>query len=122
MAEEKTKTLEEIATVNLPDYGTYKFIVAEITDGAKAKDILVGSPYHSYHADVANAYERRLPKGITMGYPSGGGRIRVTDKELYAYGHSGSYGTAPQNLVEELLRNYAKDKGLQVKVEMGVGY
>ncbi len=121
MTKEK-RTLEDLTTVELPTQGTYKFIVVEISDGANNKKVLVGSPNYGYHADIADAYSRKLPDGITMRCPCGGGRIRLTDKEIYAYGHSGSYGTAPQDLVEELLRNYAKDKGLQVKVEMGVGY
>ncbi len=117
-----TKTLEELAAVELPTLGTYKFIVAEISDGKSIKAVLVGSPKYGYHADIASAYSRHLPDGVQMGYPSGGGRIRVTDKLLYAYGYSGSYGIAPQETVQKLLEDYAKNKGLEVKVEMGTGY
>lgn len=114
--------LEELTTVHLPVQGTYKFIVAEISDGTTAKEILVGSPNYSYHADIADAYSRKLPDGIRMSYPSGGGRIRVTDKQLYAYGYSGSYGEAPQELVEKLLKPYAEENNLELKVKMGEGY
>jgi len=114
--------LEDLVTVELPTQGTYKFIVAEISDGTITKDVLVGSPNYSYHADIADAYSRKLPEGITMGYPSGGGRIRVTDKQLYAYGYSGSYGEAPQELVEKILKPYAEEKNLGLKVKMGEGY
>ncbi len=116
------KTLEELAAVELPTLGTYKFIVAKVSDGTNTKDVLVGSPKYGSHADIASAYKRNLPDGVQVGYPSGGGRIEVTDKTIYAYGYSIDYGKAPQELVQKLLEDYAKNKNLEVKVEMGTGY
>lgn len=116
------KTLEELATVELPSQGTYKFIVAEITDGTDTKHVLIGWPRYAWHADIADAYRHELPVGIKMCYPRGGGRITMTSTQLHAYGYSGSYGTAPQELVEKLLKPYAEEKKLELKVEMGKGY
>ncbi|MBI4441292.1 hypothetical protein HY639_03930 [Candidatus Woesearchaeota archaeon] len=110
-------TLEELASVELPTEGTYKFIVLQVTDGTKTKEVLVGNPYCEYHADIRAEYCSKLPKTLRA-QCVGGGRIRVSDKQLYAYGYSGSYGEAPQILVEQLLNTTDK----VVRVEMGVGY
>ncbi len=116
------KTLEEIAAVKLPRRGFSKFIVAEISDGLSAKEVLVGLVDHDYHADIADAYSCILPKGIRISDLLGGGRTQLTDKTIYAYGYSDNYRTAPQETVQKLLDDYAKGKGLELKVEMGIGY
>ncbi len=120
------KTLEELAAVELPTLGTYKFIVAEISDESdegNTKTVLfgfLGFPFDA--AEIAHAYRRTLPEGIRIKDILGGGSIQVTDKTIYAYGRSYNYGIARQDIVEKLLQDYAKDKNLEVKVEMGTGY
>ncbi len=114
--------LEELATVHLPAQGTYKFIVLPVTDGQNQTFVLVGDPSEEFHSDIYYSYCRMLPQKLRALEPLGGGRVRLTDTELYAYGYSGSYGQAPQELVENLLTPFAHEKNLTLRVEMGVGY
>ena len=114
--------LNDLATVELPELGTYKFVVTRITNGRESKYVLVGNPNCDYHNSVYNLYRASLPQTVDAEEPIGGGRIRMTERELYAYGYSGSYGEPPQSIVEELLRQYAENKKLSLRVEIGTGY
>ncbi|MBI4440671.1 hypothetical protein HY639_00745 [Candidatus Woesearchaeota archaeon] len=119
-----TQTLEELVDVDLPAWGTYKFILVKVGDNKSEKSVLVGRPGLSYHDDVLAAYARTLPGGIQVQNVLGGGRIRVSSEELYAYGYSGSFGEAPQEEVENILKQYIEQNKLpaKLKVEMGKGY
>jgi len=117
-------SIDDIPNVELPSSGIYKFIVFEVTDGNKEKKILIGDPACEYHADIFRYYARKLPEGIRAKRPIGGGRIKISNDEIHAYGESSSYGIVPSNIVQELLEEHIKTKGLESKlnVEMGRGY
>ncbi len=116
-------SIDEIASVKLPETGRYKFVLVDVTDGEKTKQVFVAGP-GSYHQDVAENFESTLPNGIRLSRIMGGGRVELANGSIYAFGYSGDYGTAPQDQVESLLRTYVSKKKPEtsIKVEMGVGY
>lgn len=120
----KKKTLDDIASVELPKKGIMKFILCEISDGENTKMVFVGNPKYGYHRDIAEWYKDNTlrPNGIRCNDISGGGKINITEHEIFAYGYSGSYGEAPQDEVEKVLEPYAENKKKKLTVKMGEGY
>ncbi len=102
-------------TINLQESGLSKFILLEDEDGSLT---LTTNPNAEFHMDILK-YEMKKT-GKTYKRCLGGGRIRITDEEIHAYGYSVDYGKPPQDLVEQLLTEAANGKS--VKVEIGKGY
>ncbi len=114
--------LKDLEQVVLPAEGTYKFVLAEVTDGKDERTVLVGQPGVEWHRHIVHQYPRKLPIGFHLESVSGGGRIKVTEDSIHAYGYSGDYGKADQETVEKILKEYASDLGKEVLVQMGKGY
>jgi hypothetical protein len=115
--------LEQIADVELPSKGVYKFVLVEVRKGEETKKVLVGSPDYGYHAEILSDYRSRLEDGVRVERVLGGGRVEVGRAEIRTYGYSQSYGTAPQEEVERLLKRHISDKSdVSLKVKMGSGY
>ena len=107
-------TDKKYESVRMPSEGTFKFIVFETDEGPKLR-----GGWEEYHSDIARTVRRT--EGIE-GRISGGGRIRATKDEIYAYGYSGSYGEPSQETVEDLLNKFGEKNGYKIKVEIGKGY
>lgn len=121
----KNKTLDDITSVELPEDGIMKFILCEIEDMDKnTKIVFVGNPNYGYHADIADWYRNATlrPNSIGCNEILGGGRVKITEDEIFAYGYSGGYGEAPQDEVEKVLKPYAENKKKKLTVKMGEGY
>ena len=116
-------SIDKIASVELPETGRYKFVLVDVTDGERTKQVLVAGP-GSYHREVAENYRNSLPSGIRLSRINGGGRVELREGSIYAFGESIGYGMAPQDQVESLLRTYVSEEKPEtsIKVEMGVGY
>lgn len=122
------KDLEDLLDVVLPIEGAYKFVVLEITQGRKKKNVLVGNPNWEYPSEIVSVYKANLPRGIQIKSVLGCGWIRVTPNSLSAYGSSDDtcdtygYGTAPQSIVEKLLDSYSRAHNKTFRVKMGPVY
>lgn len=116
--------LKKLPDVELPSLlGTFNFIVARIggtlIGRIYGKYVLVGDSTHSNY-DLNRYYESRLPTGLYVSEICTGGKIELTDKQIYAQG-SDHFGLVPRLLTERInsmLKNYTKDKGLEVRVCM----
>lgn len=104
------KEIQLPTVIELP----YKFVV--MFDKETQTYILRGHTMAKLHSEIVR--QTHLPNH----YCKGGGRIVVKDNLLHAYGRSVDFGTPSDSLVESLLSDYCKDKGLSLKVTMGVGY
>lgn len=100
--------------VVMPEEGTFKFVIIQTDEGPKLR-----GGWEGIHKRVAMAARER--EGIE-GKILGGGRIQANTKEIYAYGYSIDFGEPPENIVEDLLRPYAEEKGCELTVEIGRGY
>ena len=116
-------SIDEIANVNLPDAGKFKFVLVDVTDGERTKPVLVAGPGEN-HRDIVKDFEFSLPMEMWLSEIKGGGRVELNPGSIYAFGESKWYGMAPQDQVENLLRAYVSEQKPEttVKVQMGVGY
>jgi hypothetical protein len=110
-----------IENVVMPKEGYYKFVVVDTETVDGSEPVFVAGP-GGYHSDVLGNYEAGLPEDTKTGYVHGGGRVDISESKIHAFGYSVGFGKAPQILVEELLRDYVKDKNIDVEVSMGSGY
>jgi len=79
--------------------------------------ILASNRYAEFHKDILKE-ERKLNTNPLVCL--GGGRLKISDDEIYAYGYSMDFGKPPSDLVEEILNEIADGK--TVRVEIGKGY
>lgn len=114
--------LENLLAVDLPEEGTFKLVVIGVYDNAGVeKKILVANDLE-YHRQIVNGYSNDLQckqEGLQISNVYGGGRVDICADKIVAYAYSGSYGMAPQKLVEELLRDYCVENSKTLEVKMG---
>lgn len=75
------------------------------------------NPFAEFHNDIFLSEKRNSNKQLTC---LGGGRIMISEDEIYAYGYSVDFGKPPQDLVEQILKENANGK--LVNVEIGKSY
>jgi len=115
-------SLDQIANVTIPPEGTHKFIIVELSDGTKNKNVLVSYPRRELHKDICLDYIRRIPQGITFVNVNGGGRLEIKENRIYAYGKSHGYGTAQPDTVKTLLKEYINQQDHEIALEIRMGY
>jgi hypothetical protein len=74
-----------------------------------------------FHEDVAKR-SRELEPELKDWRIRGGGRVRWSDDEIRVYGRSIYYGYMDQDVVEELVSEFAKENGVEFTNDTGVGY
>ncbi len=73
------------------------------------------------HEDVAKRF-RELEPELKDWRIRGGGRVIWSDGEIRVYGRSIDYGYMDQEIVEELVSEFAKENGVEFTNDTGVGY
>ncbi|GEM_PF-1921403 len=94
-----------------------KYILAKVRTGQDT-NLAIVSMNLEWHADIASAYSRELRKqGQNLECVLGGGRLEIdrTNKTIQTYGNSGSYGYAPLDKVEAVLKENFPDYKLDIK-------
>ncbi len=101
-----------------------KFVI--ISDAEEGPKLRTGDMKKLYHPDSSEVthmeiVEETKEKEGLEGEVLGGGAIRIRPeaRSLEAGYTSYMYGTAPQELVESMLREYAEPLGYSVTVKMG---
>jgi hypothetical protein len=79
------------------------------------------SGYGEFHEDVANQF-RRIEPELKDWRVRGGGRVVWSDDGIRVYGRSIDYGYMDQDIVEELVSEFAKENGVEFINETGIGY
>jgi hypothetical protein len=79
------------------------------------------SGYGEFHEDVAKRF-RELEPELKDWRIRGGGRVIWSDGEIRVYGRSIDYGYMDQDVVEELVSEFAKENGVEFTNDTGVGY
>ena len=74
-----------------------------------------------FHEDVANRF-RELEPELKDWRIRGGGRVIWSDGEIRVYGRSIDYGYMSQDVVEELVSEFAKENGVEFTNDTGIGY
>jgi hypothetical protein len=74
-----------------------------------------------FHEDVAKKF-RELEPELKDWVIRGGGRVIWSDDEIRVYGRSIDYGYMDQDVVEELVSEFAKENGVEFTNNTGVGY
>ncbi len=74
-----------------------------------------------FHEDVAERF-RELEPELKDWRIRGGGRVIWSDDEIRVYGRSIDYGYMSQDVVEELVSEFAKENGVEFTNDTGVGY
>ncbi|MEK6969087.1 MAG: hypothetical protein AABW48_01535 [Nanoarchaeota archaeon] len=88
--------LNKVRPVQLPECeAKYKFILLQVSAGAKQKLVIVGNPSFGYHSEIVDAYCRQLPLELEVKV-LGGGLVRVRENRILAYDYSATYGPAPR--------------------------
>jgi hypothetical protein len=84
-------------------------------------EVVFRSGYGEFHEDVANYFRKKEPelKGWRI---RGGGRVCWSDIGIRVYGYSVDYGRMDKDLVERLVSEFAKEKGVDFINETGEGY
>lgn len=100
--------------VKLHSNGRAKFVLIKDED----KNFIIRSDSSvEFHREILSKQRQETNKKVSC---LGGGRIEITDTEIYAYGKSMDFGIPNGDLVELILLE--NSNGKSVKVEMGVGY
>ena|SRR3989344_2990565 len=97
--------------------GDCKYIFAKVQEGQDTH-LAVVSMRLGYHRDIADTLEGRLDRqGQRLAQVLGGGRLAIDReaKTIETYDYSGSYGHAPLNLVEAVLRENFPDYKLDIR-------
>jgi hypothetical protein len=74
-----------------------------------------------FHEDVRNKFREKEPE-LKEWKVRGGGRVIWSDDEIRVYGRSIDYGYMDQDVVEELVSEFAKENGVEFTNDTGVGY
>jgi hypothetical protein len=74
-----------------------------------------------FHEDVRNKFREKEPE-LKEWKVRGGGRVIWSDGEIRVYGRSIDYGYMDQEIVEELVSEFAKENGVEFTNDTGVGY
>ena len=74
-----------------------------------------------FHEEVRD-YFRELEPELKDWRIRGGGRVIWSDGEIRVYGRSIDYGYMSQDVVEELVSEFAKENGVEFTNDTGVGY
>lgn len=99
---------------NLHSNGRAKFVLLKDED----KNFILRSDLSvEFHKEIVAKQRQESGKRVTC---LGGGRIEISENEIYAYGESMDFGIPNNDLVELILLENSNNKA--VKVEMGVGY
>lgn len=101
-------------TVNLHEDGFSKFVLLKDDEGNL---YLSSNPDAEFHREIVSLENKRTGKRLRC---LGGGRLEISESEIYAYGYSVDFGKPPQDLVEQLLSENANGKN--IRVEIGRGY
>jgi len=94
-----------------------KYILAKVRTG-QGTNLAIVSKDLEWHADIASTYSRELKKQEqSLESVLGGGRLEINnvEKTIKTYGHSGSYGKAPLDLVEKVLKENFPDYKLDIR-------
>ena len=79
------------------------------------------SGHGEFHEDVANRSKELEPE-LKDWRILGGGRVRWSDLGIRVYGRSIDYGYMDEEIVEELVSEFAKENGVEFTNDTGVGY
>jgi hypothetical protein len=79
------------------------------------------SGYGEFHEDVANRF-RELEPELKDWEIRGGGRVLWVGDTIRVYGRSIDYGYMDQEIVEELVSEFAKENGVEFTNDTGIGY
>jgi CRISPR/Cas system-associated protein Csx1 len=80
------------------------------------------SGYGEFHEEVAENF-RELEPELNDWRIRGGGRVIWNDTYgIRVYGYSVDYGHMDQEIVEELVSEFAKENGVEFTNDTGVGY
>ena len=79
------------------------------------------SGYGEFHEEVAENF-RELEPELNDWRIRGGGRVIWSDDEIRVYGYSVDYGRMDNDIVEELVSEFAKENGVEFENNTGVGY
>jgi len=101
-------------TANLHERGFSKFVLLSDQDGNL---ILSTNPSAEFHEEIVRGESRKSDKLLRC---LGGGRLEISDDEIYTYGYSVDFGKPPADLIEQILTENANGK--TVRVEIGKGY
>ena len=100
--------------VKLHQLGRAKFVLLRDED----KNYILRSDKNvELHKEIVAKHRSEINKKVDC---LGGGRIEITEDEIYAYGLSQDFGVPNNDLVQLILLE--NSNGKSVKVEMGVGY
>ena len=93
-----------------------KYIVVSILSDSDTVQSLWGNPDAEWHKDI---FDEIKEAGFSVDEVYGGGRIYVDSdqKQIFIWGTSDRYGTAPRPLVEELLEAEFPDYSLKFNQE-----
>lgn len=97
--------------------GGHKYILAQVREGQESSLAVVSMPL-DWHSDIASAYRTRLSmQGQSLERVLGGGRLAISKarKTIETYDESGSYGKAPLDLVEKVLKENFPDYKLDIR-------
>ena len=74
-----------------------------------------------FHENVRDYFRIKEPE-LKEWKVRGGGRVRWSDLGIRVYGRSIDYGYMDQEIVEELVSEFAKENGVEFTNDTGVGY
>ncbi len=74
-----------------------------------------------FHEDVANSFKEKEPE-LKDWKIRGGGRVRWSDLGIRVYGRSVDYGYMDNDIVEELVSEFAKENNVEFTNDTGIGY
>jgi hypothetical protein len=74
-----------------------------------------------FHQEVAKNF-RKLEPELKDWRIRGGGRVRWSDFGIRVYGYSVDYGHMNEEIVENLVSEFAKENGVEFTNDTGVGY
>ncbi len=101
-------------TATLHEKGVSKFVLLEDEDGNL---ILATNRFAEFHNEIVRGESSKTDKALRC---LGGGRLEISEDEIYVYGYSVDFGKPPADLVEQILTENANGK--TVRVEIGKGY